>query len=957
MASGRAFAALGLALILFVFLTACGGGGSKPVVAGAPVIFETTLPDGAINVPYSATVHVTRGTGTPPFTFSITAGSLPAGLTFDGTQGTITGTPTVIGNNSFTVQVTDAKSLTGTGSLSINIHGAVSITPPTLPGGVVNVPYTATLTATGGVLPYTWSVKTGALPFGLLLTGNADNTATISGTPTTPGTSTFTIQVADAETPPATANSGSLSISIEGSITITNTSLPDGNVGVFYDSQLLATGGIAPYTWSLSATSGPLPPGLTLTDGTGVISGTPTTTGSYPISVVVVDSEPTPATATADFTITINPTPQLQVTTGSVPAGTQGVRYANTLTATGGVPPYSWRLSSGPLPAGLTLSGNGIISGTPTGHTGTFPITAQVTDTLGNTASSSGLTLAIISGPLVITTVSLPAGTQSVPYSVTMGAAGGTPPYTWSIHFGSLPTGLTLNPSTGVISGTPTATGGTSVEVEVQDSASPPVTFVSPPYALNINAALSNAAVSGNYAFSFTGYNNGTPVYAAGRFTADGTGLISNGVLDANLAGSPPVIGLPFTGTYSITANGLGTMTFNTSGPSLVFAVAVDSHGAGRLIQSDPANPQEYASGAMKRQTIVTLNASNFAFGASGVDVAGNRYASAGTFQVNGTGTVTKGSVDTNDGGMVVPGAILGGSYSAVDPNTGRGTASLTINGSQAQNFSYYQVSSQEMIQLSIDQISTTSPLTLTSILKGASAGAGFTNVALRNPSVVQTNAVNPNGGSPQAIGVAGFFTGDGTTDGNGFGNATLLFDQNAGGTLSQLQILGGQYKVSPLNGRVTLTGFGGSTPVLYLVAPNQAFVVGTDANVTSGLLAPETAGTTGVPLNNVAVLGGYVGGSVTPALPAATNQVDSLFSDGNGNINISQDTSGPGGPQTHQFAVTYQVDATGRALVDSNPGGTLQGILYVVSPTQILILSNDPNPVLSIFNVGKAAN
>ena len=104
------------------------------------------------------------------------------------------------------------------------------------------------------------------------------------------------------------------------------------------------------------------------------------------------------------------------------------------------------------------------------------------------------------------------------------------------------------------------------------------------------------------------------------------------------------------------------------------------------------------------------------------------------------------------------------------------------------------------------------------------------------------------------------------------------MFDQNAGGTLSQLQILGGQYKVSPLNGRVTLTGFGGTPPVLYLVAPNQAFVVGTDANVTSGLLAPETAGTTGVPLNNVAVLGGYVGGSVTPALPAVTNQVDSLF-------------------------------------------------------------------------------
>ena len=146
-------------------------------------------------------------------------------------------------NASFTVQVTDAKSLTGSKNLSINIRGAVSITPPTLPGGQVSIPYSATLTATGGVLPYTWSVSSGSLPAGLTLTGNADNTATISGTPTTLGTSTFTIQVADAETPPATGTSGSLSISIEGFVTITNTSLPDGNVAIFYDSQLMATGG------------------------------------------------------------------------------------------------------------------------------------------------------------------------------------------------------------------------------------------------------------------------------------------------------------------------------------------------------------------------------------------------------------------------------------------------------------------------------------------------------------------------------------------------------------------------------------------------------------------------------------------------------------------------------------------------------------------------------------------
>ncbi len=301
MRSCRAFATLGLALILCVFLAACGGG-SKPAPPVPPAIFESSLPNGAVNVPYSAAVHVTNGTGTSPFTWSITSGSLPAGLSLDSGTGAITGTPTTIVNATFTVQVTDAKSLTGSKTLSINIRGAVSITPPTLPGGTVGTPYLATLTATGGVLPYTWSVSSGSLPAGLTLTTNADSTATISGTPTTLGTSTFSIQVADAEPPPATGTSGPLSVYIEGSLTITTTSLPAGNVAIFYDSQLMATGGQTPYTWSI--TSGTLPPGLSLTPSTGMISGTPTTTGSYPITVQVTDADSNTASANLSITIT-----------------------------------------------------------------------------------------------------------------------------------------------------------------------------------------------------------------------------------------------------------------------------------------------------------------------------------------------------------------------------------------------------------------------------------------------------------------------------------------------------------------------------------------------------------------------------------------------------------------------------------------------------------------------------
>ena len=158
----------------------------------------------------------------------------------------------------------------------------------------------------------------------------------------------------------------------------------------------------------------------------------------------------------------------LTITTSSLSAGTQNVSYSATLAATGGVAPYVWSLASGSLPAGLSLSNSGVISGIPTSSgTGTFTI--QVADSNAKTATAA-LTLTINPPALVVTTSSLPGGTQNVAYNATLSATGGTAPYTWSVVSGSLPAGLSLAASSGAISGTPTGSGTSTFTVQVADS-------------------------------------------------------------------------------------------------------------------------------------------------------------------------------------------------------------------------------------------------------------------------------------------------------------------------------------------------------------------------------------------------------------------------------------------------------------------------------------------------------
>lgn len=186
---------------------------------------------------------------------------------------------------------------TATKNLSIVVNVApVVISPSSLPQGMVGLVYASSVSASGGLAPYTFTVSAGSLPAGVTMSSSG----TFSGTPTTSGPSTFTVKVSDSETTPLTATQ-SYTVNILAALGITNTSLPAANLGVAYSATLTAAGGQSPYTFAV--TTGSLPTGLTLNSATGVISGTPTTGGTFNFTITVTDSATNVARVRIDYTI------------------------------------------------------------------------------------------------------------------------------------------------------------------------------------------------------------------------------------------------------------------------------------------------------------------------------------------------------------------------------------------------------------------------------------------------------------------------------------------------------------------------------------------------------------------------------------------------------------------------------------------------------------------------------
>jgi uncharacterized protein (TIGR03437 family) len=487
-----------------------------------------------------------------------------------------------------------------------------------LPSGTVGTAYSQQLAATPGFpMPYTWSVGSGTLPAGLSLSISG----LISGTPTTPVTSNVVIN----------ANSGSIngvtnttrkafSITINlAPLAITTSSLASGNINVSYSQTVTATGGLTPYAWSASG----LPNGLGIASRTGTISGTPTQSGSFSVTVTVADSAGN--TTPRQFTLSISSS--LRITTSTISNPQVGVAYSQAFSATGGVTPFTWSVSAGALPSGLSINpSTGVIAGTPSAAN-TFTFTIKVTD--AQQSSATQMFSVSVTTPITFLTTSVGNGTVGVPYSQQINATGGAPPLVFSLTqspFGgsSLPLGLTLN-STGAITGTPTTVGAYSFTVLITDSLTNTntntysVTISTPqgpiqvsPSALTFSASSAGASPASQLVTVISG--NTTPA----NFTITLDGGQANTPVPSWLAVTPSAGVTPAVLTVTVNPNGLNAGAFSGrilvagTGTAAPMAVAVTLTVASAPVQPSvtPAflryQARVQAPGLLDRYLVVT---------------------------------------------------------------------------------------------------------------------------------------------------------------------------------------------------------------------------------------------------------------------------------------------------------------------------------------------------------------
>ncbi|WP_371780880.1 DUF7927 domain-containing protein [Streptosporangium subroseum] len=539
----------------------------------------------------------------------------PVAFDASATTRTLTGL-TAGASYTFTVAAVNAI---GTGSAS---PASNAVVPYAVPGK----PAITAVTAGSSSATLTWTAPTnnGSAITSYIITpyinGVAQPTQTFGGTATTqtatgltPGASyTFTVTAVNAAGP-GQPSDPSTAVVPNPPPTLPFPAPPAGEVGAPYSVPLTVSGGTAPYTWSVA--SGSLPPGLTLNASTGVLSGTPTSAGSYPFTVQVTDASN--QSATKPVTLVIAPPPTL--TFPAPPDGEVGTPYSVPLTVSGGTAPFVWSVTAGSLPPGLTLNtSTGQLSGTPTTG-GTFSFTVRVVDAQNQ---STTRTVSVTIAPLPTFTFSAPpSGQTGVAYSFPLTVSGGTVPYTWSVTAGSLPPGLTLNASTGVVSGTPTTTGSYPVTVQVVDANghtdTRSVTFAITPGPLVMvkTASTSSAGPGDTVNYTITVNNTGSSAFTDVTVNDPLADVLDDATYNGNATatgGSVSFAGQTVSWTGNVAAGATVTITYsvtvkNPDTGNKVLANAVTSPTVGSICPAGGGDPRCTATVTVSGLSIVKV--------------------------------------------------------------------------------------------------------------------------------------------------------------------------------------------------------------------------------------------------------------------------------------------------------------------------------------------------------------
>jgi hypothetical protein len=460
-------------------------------------------------------------------------------------------------------------------------------------------------------------------------------------------------------------------------LTIATKALPAGYVGSVYSQSLTATGGSGTgYSWSLS--SGTLPSGMALVAASGLLHGTPKAASSTSLTFKVKDSAGN--TASAKLTLTI--APALAITTKSLPTGYVSVAYSATLTATGGTSQaYVWSVKTGSLPAGITLSTGGVLSGKTT-VAASFAVTFQVRDSLSHVAAAP-LTI-VIKPALAIKATTVPKGYVGSLYSLTFAATGGSGTgITWSLASGTLPNGLSLS-AAGTISGKPTTAGSSALTIAVKDSAgnTAKVSFtlvVGPQLTITTAGPLPIGYVDSNYSFTFaasggsgTGYTWTTKSALPGSFGFTKAGVLYGLTPTADTV----VLTIVVTDSAKNTASAEYTLVINAA------------------VSQCTNDNQASALSELHGVYTFTLNRRDLS--------TGHLFYTIGSFDADGPGTISNGVMDSN-----------GPYFAAASQSTFTGTYTIGSDGRGRMDI-VIPVSSQQTLKQSfcfaLDSFAVTSP-------------------------------------------------------------------------------------------------------------------------------------------------------------------------------------------------------------------------------------------------------